>query len=573
ATATAVAQEYERTFAGLLAGGAAGPRVALAGVDTTAAGDGRATATCDVTWQVGAATWTYRTSAGLVDGGDDWRVVWSPSIVHPDLTAGATLTTVRQQPERADVLGRDGSPVVTATEVVDVGVQPSRTTDPAATAAAVAAVLDVDDAALEERVRAARPDAFVAVITLRRPDFDAAQDRLRPVPGVVFRAGSTPLAPTRAFARALLGSVGEVTAEIVEGSAGRYAAGDRAGLSGLQRRYDERLAGTTGLVVQLRGAEEGAQARTLFTAEALPGTSVTTSLDARVQQAADEVLAGVGPQSAIVVVDVPTGDVLAVANGPATGGDRALTGRFPPGSTFKVVTTFALLQQGLSPEEPVACPTTATVDGRTFRNFEGEAFGATTFRTDFARSCNTAFVDLSSRLDDDALPRAAAQLGIGAGWDVGVDAFDGDVPAAESAVDRAAASFGQGRTLVSALALAVAGAAAARGATAVPRIVLDPAPAAAPAASLPADAVATLRELMREVVVSGTATALRDCPGGDVFAKTGTAEHGTAVPPETHAWVVGWQGERAFAVFVAEGRSGGTVAAPVARSLLERLAA
>ncbi|GAB7191621.1 penicillin-binding transpeptidase domain-containing protein [Kineococcus sp. NUM-3379] len=574
ATAATVGEQYTALTGGLARAGITGPEVTLAALDTSTIGDDRVRATYDVAWQAGAQRWAYRSTAVLLRVAERWGVRWEPSVVHPDLTGGATLAATREQPPRADVLGRDGTPLVVPTQVVDVGVQPSRTTDPTATAAAVAGVLDVDAARLAQRVREAGPDAFVDVITLRRTDFDALQERLRPVPGVVFRAGERPLAPTRAFARALLGGVGEATAEMIEESPGRLVPGDRAGSSGVQRRYDERLAGTPAITVRLQGGP-GAADRALLEVPARPGQPLTLSLDARVQNAADEVLATVGPPSALVAVDVPTGDVLAVANGPATGGDRALTGRFPPGSTFKVVTTLALLEKGLTPGEPVACPPTATVEGRTFRNFEGEAFGEVTFRADFAQSCNTAFVALAPRLAADDLTRAAARLGIGAGWDTGVDAYSGDVPATTSPVDHAAAGFGQGRTLVSPLALAVAAASVARGTTATPRIVLDPPPAGTPAAAPAPDptAVGTLRELMRAVVTEGTAQVLRECPGGDVYAKTGTAEHGERRPPETHAWLVGWQGTTAFAVFVEEGRSGGTVAAPVARAFLERLAA
>jgi cell division protein FtsI/penicillin-binding protein 2 len=56
-----------------------------------------------------------------------------------------------------------------------------------------------------------------------------------------------------------------------------------------------------------------------------------------------------------------------------------------------------------------------------------------------------------------------------------------------------------------------------------------------------------------------------------VFAKTGTAEFGSAKPPQTHAWLVGWQGNVAFAAFVETGTSGGSVAAPVVRDFLQAL--
>ena len=76
---------------------------------------------------------------------------------------------------------------------------------------------------------------------------------------------------------------------------------------------------------------------------------------------------------------------------------------------------------------------------------------------------------------------------------------------------------------------------------------------------------------MREVVTDGTGSVLKDVPGGPVSGKTGTAEHGTKTPPETRAWFVGWQGDVAFAVLVEEGRSGGTVAAPLAKAFLTDL--
>ena len=78
---------------------------------------------------------------------------------------------------------------------------------------------------------------------------------------------------------------------------------------------------------------------------------------------------------------------------------------------------------------------------------------------------------------------------------------------------------------------------------------------------------------MREVVTSGTATVLKSAPGGPVMAKTGTAEYGGGDTPKTHAWLIGYQGDIAFAVYVQDGQSGGTVAAPVALKFLQNLAA
>jgi cell division protein FtsI/penicillin-binding protein 2 len=524
------------------------------------------------TWPLGDG-WSYESTLPVTGDGEGWAAVPDLGAVHPSLTDGAVLEAVRTASPRAPVLGRDGAPVFAERPVVDVGVQPSRVTDAAGLSRTLAGLLDVDAAALEQRIAAAAPEAFVPVITLRRSDYEPLRGQLQPLPGTVFREGERPLAPTREFARALLGTVGEATAELVEQSEGRLQPGDLAGLSGLQRAYDERLAGSAGVVVNaLRDGEVSEQ---LFAAAPEEGQFVRVTLDAAVQQAADAALAtatGGNGNAALVAVDVPTGDVLAVANTPASGSNRALTGQYPPGSTFKAVTAYALLGTGLQPEEPVGCPPTATVDGRPFRNFEGGALGQVPFREAFASSCNTAFVGLSDRLGPGSLTEAGGAFGLGAPWQVGVDVFGGEVPETSSPVDQAAAAIGQGRLLASPAALAQVAATVARGSWQPARLVVEPPPDAVPD---PVDAdparLAAVRELMRQVVASGTASALADVPGEPVHAKTGTAEYGAETPPRTHAWVIGFRGPLAFAVLVEDGASGGAVAVPVAEAFLRGL--
>lgn len=218
-------------------------------------------------------------------------------------------------------------------------------------------------------------------------------------------------------------------------------------------------------------------------------------------------------------------------------------------------------------------PPTATVTGRAFRNFEGGALGEIPFRTAFAKSCNTAFVGLSDRLDPPALPAAGSTLGLGVPWKVGVEVFPGDVPAPGTPVDKAATTIGQGKVLVSPAAMAQVAATIARGSWLPARLVLDPEPGPAPTPPAAADPaqLATVRDLMRQVVLDGTASALGDVPGDPVHAKTGTAEFGTASPPRTHAWTIGFQGGIAFAVLVEDGASGGAVAVPVAEAFLRGL--
>ena len=552
-------------------------------VGTLTRTDDAATAQVTLTWPTRPA-WTYRVRAELapLDADDPtgtWGARWSPALVQPDLRAGDVLTETRVPAARGGITGRGGVAIVTDTPVVEVGVQPSRATDVPGLVADLVRLLDVDGPALQRRVEAASPDVFVPVITLRRTDYEPLREELRALSGTVLRDATAPLAPTRAFARSLLGGVGPATKEDVDGSQGRIVAGDTVGRSGLQRTHDERLAGTPGLRISRVPAD--GEPVVLHEQAAVPGRAVATTLDPRVQDAAqaalDAAVAGGRAGNAttsLVAVDVPSGDLLAVANTPADGSDLALTGTYPPGSTFKTVSTLALLAGGLDVQQQVPCPPTATVGGRSFRNSGGESAGSVPFARDFAISCNTAFVGLSRNLDEGALAEAGASVGLGGGWSIGPETFTGSVPREGSAVEVAAATIGQGTVLASPAAMAVVAATIARGSWAPPHLVTDPAPPAPerPAPAPDAAGLATVGDLMRDVATSGTAAALADVPGAPVHAKTGTAEHGTEDPPRTHAWTIGFQGDVAFAVIAEDGASGGGVAVPVVADFLRALA-
>jgi cell division protein FtsI/penicillin-binding protein 2 len=169
----------------------------------------------------------------------------------------------------------------------------------------------------------------------------------------------------------------------------------------------------------------------------------TTTLDLDVQRADEQALGDTKRKAARVAIQPLTGDALAVANRPSDSTlNRALTGLYPPGSTFKVITTAALLRDGLSVDQTVPCPATEVVDGRSFRNFEGEAAGSVPFRTDFAQSCNTAFVSLAPRLDRAALAKTAEDFGLGARLRLGLPVADGHVPEGDTPVARAAMMIG-----------------------------------------------------------------------------------------------------------------------------------
>jgi cell division protein FtsI/penicillin-binding protein 2 len=518
--------------------------------------DDAADADVRVTWNVpGIGPWSYDATIALARDDDKWRIAWSPADIHPRLRGASRLGTVRQAPDRAPILDRDGRPLVMARQVVRVGIDRAKVSDVDATATQLAELLKIDGDKLAAAARRAGPKQFVEAVTLRTADYQPLADRLQAIQGVQTVDGTAQLAPTRSFARALLGAVAPATAEQVQKANGAIAAGDEVGQWGLEARFQSRLAGTATRRIVIRGPD-GEPTATLLRRAGRKGQSLRTTIDRDVQQAAETALGPRRDKAAVVALQASTGDILAVANRPTDQTfNRAIDGRYPPGSTFKVISTAALLRDGLKTSDTVECPKTITIGGKQFKNFEGEAAGAVPFSTDFAQSCNTAFVSLAKRLSADALTRTARDFGLGR-------TRASQVPPGTDSVERAAAMIGQARIVASPLAMAGVAATVADGRWRVPRLIsTNPHSSGPPIAT---EELTTLRTLMRSVVTSGTGTALAVVPG-EVAGKTGTAEFGGGDPPPTHAWFIAYRSDLAVAVLVEKGSSGGAVAAPIAQ--------
>lgn len=478
-------------------------------------------------------------------------------------------------PPRADIVDRDGEPLATARPVWRVGIDKTRVEGEQVADAArdLAEAADVDQDTYAASFAAAGPEAFVELITYRQEDpagreLVAATEQ---IDGAVALEDELVLGPTRTFAQPLLGTVGPVSAEMVEQDPERYAAGDVAGLSGVQAVFDAELRGEPGLRVSAVEEDTG-ETTTLLEREPVTPDPLRLTLHSALQQAAEEALAQVGPASALVAIDHTSGDVLAVANGPGSqGAQTALAAQHPPGSTFKLASALVLLRRGVTPETTVRCEPTLVVDGYPFRNVTGypeSALGDIPLRTAMAHSCNTALISERDEIPMEELAQAGTDLGIGGVWDMPVTAFSGVVPPeAGSQTEQAASLIGQGQVLASPVAMAVVAASIGQGGTVVPRIVADQEvpPTRGSLAGEEADA---LRVMMRAVVTEGGASMLVDNPGPEVLAKTGTAEFGTQDPPQTHAWMVAIQGNLAVAVFVEEGEFGSTTAGPIMDAFL-----
>ncbi len=560
--------EYDATVAGM---GGVKPKVQVTAVKKSS--DTAATATLSWLWPLGTG-WSYQTTAPMELLDDRWQVTWAPSVVEPSLDdPRTTLAALTVESTRGDIVGPHGVRLVTARPVLRFGVDrikvgAARASD---SARRLAQLVGIDAASYVKQVKAAGPKAFIQAIVYRKDEVPPAVMRgYVHIKGVDAIAGELPLAITKEFAAPILGTVGPVTAEMIKDNPGVYRVGDVAGLSGLEARYDEQLRGSPGVQVD-SVAPDGTRTK-LFANDPVDGKPLRLTLEPRLQLLAERILSGVGPASAIVAIRPSTGAIVAAANGPGTHGyNDATYGRFAPGSTFKTVGSLALVKQGQTPSSPVDCPTSVNVNGKVFTNdsfYPPSANGRITLATALADSCNTAFINERTELGSHDLVDAAATLGMGVDHDLGFPAYFGNVVPPASETEKAADMIGQGQILASPMTMATVMASVVAGHTVVPQLVTSVTPAATSPEPLTAAQDATLKQMLRGVVTSGTGVGLADVPGPPVIAKTGTAEFDRNGKRLTHAWMIAGQGDLAVCAFVDVGQTGAGTAGPLLEQFL-----
>ena len=551
-----------------------------------------ATAKLSFTWTFAGVPdqWTYPTEARLTNDAGVWKTSWHPSIVQPQLDGTNRLSQRRRYPERGELLGEDGAPIVVVRAVFRIGIDKSKVSGQTARSSAVrlARLVKINSKAYAAKVAGAGSSAFVPAIVLRMdaPEVPLGSE-IRAIPGALSIKTGQMLAPTSSFARPIIGTVGEATKENVGESGGAVVAGDQVGLSGLQKRYDAQMRGTPGVQVRLAAAKPSGSSASpsptpstaepepvvIFEVKPVAGRPLMTTLNIGLQKLAERTLADTKPASALVAIRPSTGAIVAAANGRGNGGQSLATvGQGAPGSTFKVISTLALLRADLTPRSTVRCARTVTVDGRKFSNYDDyprSQQGTITLRTALAQSCNTAFIGQRGKLDQPSLAEAAGSLGFGIDYDVGFPSFFGSVPNDPTATGQAAAVIGQGKVEASPMAMAAVAASVAAGQTVIPHLV-DGRQATSKGQPLTAQEARQLRQMMRAVVTEGSGRVLGDLPGSAVLAKTGTAEYGTSEPLKTHAWMIAAQDDLAVAVFVNDGKSGSTTAGPLLRTFLTK---
>jgi penicillin-binding protein A len=340
------------------------------------------------------------------------------------------------------------------------------------------------------------------------------------------------------------------------------------GQSGLEEAFENRLSGRP-------GGQLLAGTRLVARASPRPATPVRTTIDTVLQEAAVTALAG--RFGGVAALDPRNGEIRALAG-------IAFSAPQPPGSTFKIVTTAAALEEGaVKPGTEFPISTAATIDGVELENANGEYCGGS-FRNSFAHSCNSVFAPLGVEIGAEALVDAAERFGWNADPTVPGEVPSTLPPATEikTPLEVGSTAIGQFRTLATPLQMAsVAQTIAARGVRRLPTLSMGDATRSE--RIIKRRIARTIESLMLDVVAYGTGTAAA-LPGVKVAGKTGTAEledtrdpeTGETEPPDpnnTDAWFAAYapagRPKIAVAVMLVRAGAGGATAAPAARVVLD----
>jgi cell division protein FtsI/penicillin-binding protein 2 len=392
-----------------------------------------------------------------------------------------------------------------------------------------------------------------------------------PPRAALLASDGTPLAqgldrssPIPDVAAQVAGAVGPIPA----GAAAEYAAAGyppdaKVGLNGLERIFQDRLAG-------LAGGNLLAGGRVLASASAVPGLAVRTTINPAIERAA--VAAMAGRYAGIAAMDPRTGGLLALSG-------VAFSALQPPGSTMKIITATGALEAGivhLSDTFPIQ--TSANVGGYILNNANGEACGGT-FLNAFAVSCNSVFAPLGVKLGGARLVNIAERFGFNQPPSI-PGAAESQIPSAAQIgtdTDVGSSAIGQGMVQTTALEMTdVAATIAMDGRRPIPTLVAHRAPQFVRVTS--GHIARLVQRMMVAVVEYGTGTSAQ-IPGVVVAGKTGTAElRDTAAPgassgpQNTDAWFVGYLpvGHPRIvvgALFPEQG-AGGATAAPAVHDVL-----
>jgi penicillin-binding protein 2 len=562
-------------------------------------------------------------SLGL-DGGQ-WWIDWEPGLIWPQLSADRYFRMDYTIPIRANIYDRNGLGLATQGVIVTVGVIPGQIEDEHAVLQTLSTVTGLSSDEIRAKYAGSPADWKVPIADISGEVSVGNNDRLS-VPGIYRDEKDGRTYPHNGVAPHVVGWISPVPAEQLDAYRARGYRGDEwVGVSGLEAWGEEILAGKHGGELSIVTAA-GEKVSTVTKSDAFPSRAIYTTIDRSFQEQVEKILGG--RRGAIVVMDVNTGAVLAMASGPGfdsnafvgpTGAaerseivtdprrplfNRTTQGTYPPGSVFKIVTTSAAIEEGgMHPDHTsFYCPGYWEGLGASYRKacWKEEGHLDISLKDGLTASCDVVFYTIGQQLDGQdptMLPRFARGYGFGeaTGLD-GVLEESGIAPDPSWKVntigepwwvgDTVNIAIGQGYLLVTPLQVARMMAAVANGGTLYrPYIIHHIGPGGDLSEQMTQPEVVgqlpispqnlqSVREALYGVTTNPIGTAPHRFSGLSipVAGKTGTSEVGG---PDTqpHSWFASYapadDPEIAMVVIVENAGEGSTVAAPLTRQVVE----
>ncbi|MDG2333624.1 MAG: penicillin-binding protein 2 [Myxococcota bacterium] len=354
-----------------------------------------------------------------------------------------SVRTLRLEAPRGDIVDREGRSLATTRPAYRVRVIPNELRNAEREYRVLAEFLERDSSEFAEAVGTPRGRRRFQPVALETDlsYFQHAQveSHRYALPGIVTDTTPRRHYPGKASAAHLLGSIGEIDSKkLALDITPKYRAGDVVGKSGLESKHESHLRGKVGgrnIVVDVAGRE----IEVIDEVQPIPGGRIVLTLDLDLQRSAEEAFRSVpGRRGGLVALDPRNGEVLALVSEPAydpnefAGGidsetwqglisdesrplrNRAVSGQYPPGSTYKAVVGVAGLSEGvLDPEEEVFCPGEFRLGRHTYRCWKRGGHGNVDLDEAMMGSCDVYFYKLGIELGVDTIAKYAKKFGLG----------------------------------------------------------------------------------------------------------------------------------------------------------------
>ena len=396
-------------------------------------------------------------------------------------------------PSRGQIVDRFGVPLAVNNQNFRVLVVPEQVGDLAGSLKELTKYIDLEDRNIQKILEQSKKSASFIPLevtdNLKWDDVARIEVNLSDLPGMSINEGEIRNYPFEEATAHLVGYVGAVSPSDLTGDPVLTLPGFRIGKTGIEKSYDKKLRGKAGNA-QMEVNARGREIRELGSDQSIDGERVSLTIDAELQRYCQQRLAEHKSASAIIM-DAHTGAVYAMASYPGfdpnlfTRGisaeqweellanpafplnNKAISGQYPPGSTFKMVTALAALESGkASANTTVNCTGRYEYGSDRYHCWKLSGHGITTITSALMRSCDTYFYKLSTEVGIDNIAAMARKLGLGQTYDFDLkEERKGLIPTKEWKLKRYGkiwrpgetiiASIGQGYMLATPLQLAV----------------------------------------------------------------------------------------------------------------------